>query len=741
MANSSGITYTSSASDSDGDTVTCTWRDDPDNGDFSTGADCNSAVYNHTTQNHGNVSIINHAESRGGKTAECPYTIDVYDCESVDWPTSDVSGYKAFDWLGKPRAVPQSPETGTHNYIVNTTIEGPPNPPTFTYTNDALAPDDSTCGIIGGRDVSPFVWTSPDETHRGETCRVRSRAHVNNTTNWCQRADVLINRLPVLGWPYVNGQNYFPFSIFTHDVNACDGDEVFTMQSMTRPGYGADDPDPGDTEHLVYTWNVYCDSGDNGTFPSGNVSTMPNAEILWRAPVHSQSDNSEKCDVVVTVFDGFESNSEVYTDFVNITYTYQLEFNVFETPYEDCDDHQGTADGVSITYRDVSNSRVYTIVDGSGSDSDGTENGKILFDAIRSSSHTFNVDVFYSPECARWHLNCVPGEVVGGGVSAQISVTPSGCGVIPLDIELFEEELNSWEIAIDGDVYANSLDTDVVCAGEELGDGFVGSLLQFSDVSSHVDDAFAHTLSENAVDTAMCSPEADHCGFAKNTSMRSEWFDNVYTFQPPTHSEVNTVSYLYEVNWDWSDDRSVVNTMTASRFNSEFTRWGSLGYVPTIVRRREAGILYVPSGGSTLDISLPIHRYMNSSTYSDDLLIITDADVNIDASVGYATYGVGGYNLQARPNIEAGIITSGTINIEGAATPPDIPLLLQGPLVAENITFNRNLVLDNDMYPAVATKYSTDFLYYLTREERDPTYCDIDFTGLGMFDVQFTYGD
>ncbi|MBN1162683.1 hypothetical protein JXA34_02990 [Patescibacteria group bacterium] len=705
MSNSS-VRLNSSSSDPDGDTLSCYWGDDSDKGGFS-GADCTGAIYNSIGFGTRQISF---SSSDGKKDTADLFEIDVYDCSNIVFPNADSSGtFRA---------------AAGRTYELYSNIEGPTPPPSFKYEHTA------SCGSISGNS-NPFFWTAPEGSACGKVCEIGTAVYLEDsgvtTTDLCLSVPVIINCPPSCGDFVVGDETAWwepGDSRYKIDVNMCDGNIVLSINN-------ADGMNVSSVGNMTYTWSVSCEScsdpslGCNGSFPNGNVVLGSDPSVVWLPPVHSQPDNSELCDVRVDISDGYDTTVCVHERLINVIYDYMLEFYVNESDYGDCASDNGEARGVSITVQDADGGASRTIVDGSSDDSDGVENGHVGFDNIISSSNTFNVSTFYSPGTSLFRINCVEDEFIGGGVSTQINVTPISCGRVPVLVDLFKEQVSPWYTSIDGDVYSKEIDIQVVSSGQELGGGFYGSLMQFSDPGNGISDAFAHSYAENYTDTSACPSNADNCGYAENTGMISNWYNSRFSFSAPSHAYVRAISDISEVI------AGGVHKMNSQDFNDDF----NLGPVKYNLVNGDA-VIYVEGNGSDLEVRDDIMRI--PSTNSGCLFIVTDTNVHVYPNVGYTSYGSqDGYYLQADSNVEAGFLTSGEIRIENYPTPPDYPVLLTGPLVAKKILFTRDLGVENDMYPAESVKYNPSFIPNFTKMERDSDYCNVHLTGLRVFDLQF----
>ena len=132
--------------------------------------------------------------------------------------------------------------------------------------------------------------------------------------------------------------------------------------------------------------------------------------------------------------------------------------------------------------------------------------------------------------------------------------------------------------------------------------------------------------------------------------------------------------------------------------------------------------------------------------YKYNLVLVTDADIVIKPNVYLGDESVypSIYKLDKRPQIEAGIITSGNLTIEGVSGSNDSPLVLCTPLiVGGDITINRSLgAFYNAQYPVMSTYNDRNTLLELTIYDRDIIKNENRYgTGLGIYGTQWIYED
>ena len=150
-----------------------------------------------------------------------------------------------------------------------------------------------------------------------------------------------------------------------------------------------------------------------------------------------------------------------------------------------------------------------------------------------------------------------------------------------------------------------------------------------------------------------------------------------------------------------------------------------------------SGILYVEADGSGSGIRFS----KNFTTNGKPLLIITNLPVAITNTVGVVSVaGTFNFPIGKTPDIQAAILSSKDITIEGNQ-PNDSVIMLQGPLVSKSrIYFNRSVGTQNSKTPAEAVKYDPRFLSETTKLERaHPEYKS--YTGLGLVSIQWVYSE
>ncbi len=125
------------------------------------------------------------------------------------------------------------------------------------------------------------------------------------------------------------------------------------------------------------------------------------------------------------------------------------------------------------------------------------------------------------------------------------------------------------------------------------------------------------------------------------------------------------------------------------------------------------------TGSTNLEIDSPF------TTSNDDYRVVfvtgPNVSVQIDRNLKLAT----DPDFNSEPLIEAAFIVTKDLTIEGAAndssidltTDPDGSIMVEGPLIARTVNFNRNRGLTNQ-YPSEIVKYNPNYIYNLTEQER-----------------------
>lgn len=133
-------------------------------------------------------------------------------------------------------------------------------------------------------------------------------------------------------------------------------------------------------------------------------------------------------------------------------------------------------------------------------------------------------------------------------------------------------------------------------------------------------------------------------------------------------------------------------------------------------------VIYVEADGTSLFFD---EDFRSQNRNNKRIAIITEEDVDFDSDLGYLSP-----IDSSRPNVEAAIITKGSINFLSTGSSDDSTVIVEGPLVTKegSIDFGRDRGLDNG-YPAEVVVYNP---IYLTAFEPE------DETGLGLIDVTWT---
>ncbi len=142
------------------------------------------------------------------------------------------------------------------------------------------------------------------------------------------------------------------------------------------------------------------------------------------------------------------------------------------------------------------------------------------------------------------------------------------------------------------------------------------------------------------------------------------------------------------------------------------------------------------TGSTNLEIDSPF------TTSNDDYRVVfvtgPNVSVQIDRNLKLAT----DPDFNSEPLIEAAFIVTKDLTIEGAAndssidltTDPDGSIMVEGPLIARTVNFNRNRGLTNQ-YPSEIVKYNPNYIYNLTEQERT----SLKNNGSGLFVIDITW--
>jgi hypothetical protein len=355
---------------------------------------------------------------------------------------------------------------------------------------------------------------------------------------------------------------------------------------------------------------------------------------------------------------------------------------------------------VSVTYEDG------TVLGSGVTDA----NGNFSIHNIQADGRKLRVSVNCSGSCNPYTCNqgyslvCNDHEIVGANIVTIDPGIPSCGSTYTHNFGLRERPGERWYTTVDGDAVGDSI-TDNLCETPS-GGGFTGHIInrEFRSGYAISDSSISTGSATNAYITASG-------GFSKNGSIApysslDTWLQN-YNFSVPASAQplagLNlSVGSLYRT--------------TVSTFNSTV---GDASHTYSISGDGMA-VLFVERDGVG---SIVFNGSLTSDNPNRRLLIVTDAPIYVRRNVGYADGQINKSSTlpQSAPNIDAMLVTTDGITIESlnSTDTPDIPIILQGPVISKGVfSLNRNLLVANRIYPAGVFRYYGKALYYLTQLER-----------------------
>ncbi|MFC1756153.1 hypothetical protein ACFLZK_02055 [Patescibacteria group bacterium] len=215
-------------------------------------------------------------------------------------------------------------------------------------------------------------------------------------------------------------------------------------------------------------------------------------------------------------------------------------------------------------------------------------------------------------------------------------------------------------------------------------------------------------------------PESESKFFVKNANFapNQTWPEN-YTGTPPASAEeIKNCSNMFygeklKIGKTYKADVGCVNAAIENVSGSSYR-----------VHDDGIAILYV-----TGNQDLRFNNEFLSSNANQRIVFVTgpDIDVKVDRSLD------SGIPTQATPpEIESAFVVNKSFEFEGSV--PDTSVVVEGPLIARSVLFNRNRGLGN-AYPSEIVKYNADYLYGLTSQERDSI--EPNYSGLFIIDVDW----
>lgn len=410
-------------------------------------------------------------------------------------------------------------------------------------------------------------------------------------------------------------------------------------------------------------------------------------------------------------------NSALSTPHIfQVTPTYNLIIDVKKTPLVLPDsngniDYASVCSGANSPFPNVN--VTYTAADGVTTRSAVSDSsGRVTFGSIPESHVpiTLSASPVNVQSCEKYGFYCINNAEQSTMQPIYFTGTPVG-GNKNITISLGEEKKDSWETVFDGDIYAKNANIAVSCSAASVGGGFAPTTLVETNVGG-----FFRTAGDINADNTDDIYTGSNSGFAKNLNGASVdsgksydvWFRN-FTF--PDTSSLPSISNLagIEANKVYKSG----NLNISGNYNLGSSNNTSVVYVD--------GDLVI-SGNVTSSNGL--------------VLFVVSGDVTVSSSVGVSNYTVGSNFTTTTPaNITAGIISLGSVVFpsNGSAS-GDIPVIIDGFVMGRGlISFNRDLLENNDIYPAHIIKFNQKSLALLSELE------DTIKTGLATYDVQWIY--
>ena len=218
-------------------------------------------------------------------------------------------------------------------------------------------------------------------------------------------------------------------------------------------------------------------------------------------------------------------------------------------------------------------------------------------------------------------------------------------------------------------------------------------------------------------------------GFAMRMPFAADkmWPASYVNLTLPTHGQVTDISTKLQLSTLDPNAARVYRLTNSNLFDSAGIIYDFTG--PGVA------VLYY-TGATPLRINGLIRH--NTGALDERLLIVsTAAPIEISSAIGTISpsNGLGAH-------IQAGLITTGSgvnnqITYLSTGASNDLSIIAEGPIVSKTVDMRRNLgTLRNQSYPANVHLYNYNYLYRLTRMERNSA--DIsNYTGLSVVDVSY----
>lgn len=332
----------------------------------------------------------------------------------------------------------------------------------------------------------------------------------------------------------------------------------------------------------------------------------------------------------------------------------------------------------------------------------------------------------------RYQLTCAWGNNASvTGTSVRFDTTSTSVNTVHLGYKLVS---TGWFTSVNGNVYGGYTDGSNITPSVEVGIPLAADIPLFNGYL--IEGAKVVIGNESlSVKNPLGNTRYSSSGKAIKLLHANDTWPQSYDFIPPS----NAVSLSFDdcaaaMYGDYTLHTDKVYLVTTQCLLSGFNT--SAGdYVVDSVNGGRIAVMYVRPAGANV---LRFNRDIKSSN-NNRILFVSQAPVEIVRNIGVAAP-----SLSTPPNLEVSIISKGGIRFIGTTdslNSPDTSLVIEGPLVtggASNATihFDRDRGTNNG-HPAEVVVYNPDYLYYLTKQERDSTRPN--YTGLSVAKINWEY--
>lgn len=497
----------------------------------------------------------------------------------------------------------------------------------------------------------------------------------------------------------------------------------------------ANDTDPGADiswmRYMVYnSSNVLVSDSNNLTTPCNGNSNTCATSYTWIPDVNTPQGNyrvqvtsSDQCGYISSVYGYNFSVAPVYNLQVNVDRlglvipdsSGNIDFNSV------CSSVTGDFSNVNVTYYAGGISRSTLLSNSSGI---------VTFNNIPQADVNAGITLTATPSsvesCQSYDFYCYGNTAGTMGNQANHRVDFTGVavgGTKSVNIGLGEEKKDSWETVFDGDIYARNANVGVSCVDATAGGGFETTTI----VEDTIGGFFRTAGSLNSSATKDIYT-GDNSGYAKDldglennsgnqVNSFDAWFHN-YEFPDLTSSTAPVI---------------VGGTLSGIEGNKIYKTNGDLLLTAPITYNLgssdSVSIVYVNG-----DLFLGRDLISNNGL----VLFIVSGNVTVHPSVGISDYTTAGtFTPTTSANIAAGIISLNDITFTSAdSVVGDRTIILNGFVMSKgDLYFNRDLMGNNDRYPAHVIKFDTKILSRLSDLEETLS------TGLATYDVQWIYDE